>query len=247
MAIAAHSNTSVDEVNRLRAQIERMRAPRVHTPTLPTHPLLADLLPEGGLRSGATYAVSGSMSLMLALLAPVSQDGSWCAAIGVPELGVEAAAAFGVELSRFVLIPDPGSRWLAVTSAVAEVLPLVAVRPQGRVGDADISRLSARLRDRGTTLLVQGGWPQADALLSIQEPAWTGLGDGHGYLAEREVTITVSSRRAPRPRSARMLLPDRSGRLSAAVRPRPSVFDRPGLTPVDAQQSPRPRHLEAVG
>ena len=47
-----------------------------------------------------------------------------------------------------------------------------------------------------------------EAMISITESRWAGLGDGHGYLSEREVTITVSSRRSPRPRSGRLLLPD---------------------------------------
>lgn len=227
MASALRSTS--DELARLRAQLDDVQGRRVRIPSLPTHPLIADLLPDGGLRPGETYAISGSMSLLLALLAPVSQAGSWAAVVGMPTLGAEAAHAHGVALDRLVLIPEPGTRWLAVTSAVAEVLPVVAVRPHGRAGDADISRLSARLRDRGTVLLVQGAWPQAQAMLSIEDPAWEGVGDGHGCLTRREVSVTVSSRRSPVPRTARMLLPDVGGALAAAPdqqqqrRPRPHL------------------------
>jgi hypothetical protein len=203
-----------DELRRLRAQLDRAQAPRVEAPPLPVHPLLASLLPEGGLRPGAAYAVSASPSLLLALISTASRAGSWCAAIGMPTLGAEAAASFGVDLERLVLIPEPGTRWLAVAAAVAEVLPIVAVRPQGRARDGDIARLSARLRDRGTVLLVLGTWPGADALLSVSEPRWSGLGNGHGYLEGREVTVTASSRRSPVPRSVRMLLPDPDGGLA---------------------------------
>src|SRR5690554_1373098 len=110
-----------DELRRLRAQLDRAQAPRVEAPPLPVHPLLAPLLPEGGLRPGSSYAVSASPSLLLALIASASQAGSWCAAIGMPTLGAEAAASFGVDLERLVLIPEPGPRWLAVAAAVAEV------------------------------------------------------------------------------------------------------------------------------
>ena len=51
-----------DELRRLRAQLDRTQAPRVEAPPLPVHPLLASLLPEGGLRPGASYAVSASPS-----------------------------------------------------------------------------------------------------------------------------------------------------------------------------------------
>jgi hypothetical protein len=77
----------------------------------------------------------------------------------------------------------------------------------------------ARLRDRGATLLVQGVWPLAEAALQIGESEWTGLGDGHGYLSSRAVTITMQSRRSPVPRRARMLLPDRDGALAPLTGP----------------------------
>ena len=44
-----------------------------------------------------------------------------------------------------ILVPDPGDRWFAATSALAEVVPLIAVHPGTRLRDADVSRLSARL------------------------------------------------------------------------------------------------------
>lgn len=206
--------TPADEVKRLRAQLDRVQSPRVEAPPLPVHPLLASVLPEGGLRPGSSYAISASPSLLLALVSTASRAGSWCAAIGMPTLGAEAAASFGVDLERLVLIPEPGTRWLAVVAAAAEVLPIVAVRPQGRARDGDVARLSARLRDRGTVLLVLGDWPGADTLLSVSDPRWSGLGAGYGYLEGREVTVTASSRRSPVPRSIRMLLPGRDGGLA---------------------------------
>lgn len=205
------------EVLRLRAQLERVQGRRIDAPVLPTHPALAELLPGGGLRPGSAYSIAPSASLLLALLARPSREGSWCGVIGMPELGAEAAEQIGVDLSRLVLIPDPGPRWLAVTATVAEVLPVVAVRPSGRAGDAEVSRLTARLRDRGAVLLVQGVWPQAEAALEVSDPEWSGLGTGYGYLTRRELTVTVHSRRSPVPRRARMVLPDASGSLTAGA------------------------------
>src|SRR5918993_3139917 len=205
---ASHQPEPVDDVTRLRAQVERVQGRKLDAPVLPVHPALAGLLPGGGLRPGAAYSLSRSTSLLLALLAQPSQSGSWCGVIGMPRLGAEAAEGLGVDLSRLVLIPDPGARWLAVTATVSEVLPVVAVRPSGRAADGEIARLAARLRDRGAVLLVQGPWPQAEAVLEVGDPVWTGLGRGHGYLAGRAVTVTASSRRWPRPRRERLLLPD---------------------------------------
>jgi hypothetical protein len=236
---ASHQQDPVDEVLRLRAQLERVQGRRLDAPVLPVHPALASLLPGGGLRPGAAYSLSRSTSLLLALLAQPSQSGSWCGVVGMPRLGAEAAETMGVDLSRLVLIPDPGARWLAVTATISEVLPVVAVRPSGRATDAEVSRLAARLRDRGAVLLVQGPWPQAEAVLEVGDPVWdpvwSGLGRGHGYLDGRAVTVTSSSRRWPRPRRERLLLPDASGGLAAApdaMKPVPSIG--PAISAVEA-------------
>ncbi|MFT4212688.1 MAG: hypothetical protein QM626_12555 [Microbacterium sp.] len=207
------------DLHRLRAQLERMQGRRLEAPLLPTPPVLADLLPGGGLRAGAAYALPSSSGLLLSLLARPTRAGSWCAAVGMPDLGAEAAAGYGVVLDRLVLVPEPGPRWVAVAATLAEVMTIVAVRPGARATDAEASRLQARLRDRGAALLVQGGWPQAEAVLEISDPHWSGLGQGHGYLAEREVTVSVRSRRAAAPRRARMLLPDPAGSLTGIGAP----------------------------
>ena len=222
MQVAAspvQKRSSADEVARLRAQLERVQGRRLDAPVLPVAPVLADLLPGGGLRPGGAYSVpAASTSLLLALLALPSQSGSWCGVVGMPRLGAEAAEAMGVDLSRLVLIPEPGERWLAVAATVAEVLNIVAVRPGGRAAGGEVSRLAARLRDRGAVLLVQGPWPQAEAVLEVGDPEWSGLGRGHGYLAERAVSITSSSRRWPVPRRGRVLLPAAGGGVAAAPR-----------------------------
>jgi hypothetical protein len=197
---------AAEDVQRLRAQMERMQGRRLD----------ARLLPGRGLRPGAAYSLGSSSSLLFALLAQPSQTGSWCGVVGMPGFGAEAAEHAGVDLSRVVLIPDPGARWLAVTATIADVLPVVAVRPPERARDSDIAKLVGRLRDRGTVLLVQGPWPQTEAMLDVGDPRWSGLGDGDGYLSDRELTVSVSSRRFPVPRSARMLLPAPDGAISAA-------------------------------
>lgn len=218
----------------LRAQLERTQGRRLDAPVLPVYEAFAALLPGGGLRPGAAYSLAPSSALLLALMAGPSQSGAWCAAVGMPELGAEAGEQAGVDLTRLVLIPDPGPRWLAVVATVAEVMPVVAVRPPVRAKDADVARLGARLRDRGTVLLVQGAWPQAEAVLELSEPRWTGLGRGHGHLAEREVTVTVGSRRWPVPRRGRIALPAPDGGAArveerSAAPGRPPLYAVPGL------------------
>ncbi|MGB4135045.1 MAG: hypothetical protein WA971_00665, partial [Microbacterium sp.] len=98
------------EVLRLRREIGRMQRRRGEERVLPVPPALASILPGGGLLLGSVYTVSPSLSLIFALLSTASARGSWCAAVGLPDLGAEAAAAAGVALERLVLVPSPGAR-----------------------------------------------------------------------------------------------------------------------------------------
>lgn len=181
-------------VEQLQAQIRAMQATGLGTRTLPTRPELAPLLPGGALKAGVAYAVPDSLTLAMLLMAGPSAAGGWCAVIGVPDFGVEAAAGFGVDLDRLVLVPQPGEHWLAVAAQIADVLPVVLLQPPARAAPGDTARLASRLRQRGSTLLVLGPWAQAEATLEVRTTAWTGIGTGSGYLAGRDVTVTVTSR-----------------------------------------------------
>ncbi len=196
-----------EHVQALQSRIRQMQATTLDSRIIPTNPAIASLLPGGGLKQGAAYSVERSAMLIMALLAAPSAAGSWCAVVGVPEFGVEAAQRFGIDLERLVLVPQPGEQWLAVTAAIADVMGIVVTRPPKRASDSSVSRLTARLRQRGATLLVLGSWPHSEAMLSLSQSAWHGIGSGHGHLTAREVTVTVTSRAAGRPRSARLWLP----------------------------------------
>ena len=199
----------------LQSRIRSMQSKKLDSRSLPTHPAIARLLPGGGLQQGSVYSVAGSATLLMAMLAGPSAAGSWCGVIGVPEFGIEAAARFGIDLERLVLVPRPGDQWLGVTSAIADVMSVVVTRPPKRASDSSVARLSARLRQRGSTLIVLGAadgtrtWPQSDAILSLSRSDWSGIGDGHGYLEARQATVTVTTANG-RPRSARLWLPDQA-------------------------------------
>lgn len=194
---------------------------------LPVPAALTGLLPGGGLVPGSTYSVTPG-ALLLALLAEPSRGGSWCGVIGLPELGAEAAEQAGLSLDRLALVPHPGERWFTVLATLAEVVPVVAVRPGGRVRDGDAARLAARLRSSESVLLVAGPWPRAEATLSMSAPRWSGIGPGHGYVTARDVLVTITSKRLPAPRQARLALPDAVGGLSAA----PAATSQGGDTPI---------------
>jgi hypothetical protein len=160
---------------------------------IPTLPGLADLVL---LRAGATYAVD-SASLALALAAGASRAGEWVGFAGCTDFGAEAAAELGIELSRTVLVPDPGEHWLEVAAALVDVLRVVVLRPPASVPERTASILDSRLRTRSAVLVVHGDWPKAEARMSVEQSDWTGPGSGTGHLDQRRARVVV--RRGARP------------------------------------------------
>lgn len=214
MALAQHS--SLRRRPDPAAGAERLReiAGAVQPLTLAGHRILpvplslVGLLPGGGLRRGSTVAVTGSTSLALALAAAAAAAGSWCAAVGVPALGMVAAAEMGLDLSRVALVPDPGDQWATVTAALVDALDIVLVAPPARLRLADARRLDARARERGCVLVPLGDWPQAGVRLQVESRRWEGLAAGHGTLRRCLLTATSGGRgAAARPRRASLWLP----------------------------------------
>jgi hypothetical protein len=124
---------------------------------LPVPDSLAAQLPSG-LPRGAVAVLSGARSLPVSLAAAVSGGGGHVAVVGLPELGLLAAAAMGADLSRLAMIPDPGTDPVEVAAVLMDGMDLVVLGLAGRSVPATRSRaVVARARQRGCTLLVTGG------------------------------------------------------------------------------------------
>ena len=192
---------------------------RADEQVLPVLPELSALLPGGALRRGSTVVVLGGASLggtslggtslVMALAAGPSASGSWCAAVGLPSLGLVATAEMGVALERLALVREPGRSWAAVVAALVDAIDVVVIRPPGPVRPADVRRLSARARERGAVLVpLCSGWEGADVRLSVTGCEWEGLGAGHGHLRARRLEVLAQGRgAAARPRRACLWLP----------------------------------------
>jgi hypothetical protein len=201
-------------VDRARDQVAERSAPVADEQVLPVAAPLRSVLPGGGLRRGCTVEVGRSTSLMLALLAEASAEGAWCALVGLPEIGLVAAAEAGLALERLALVPDPGPDLVAVAAALLDGLDLVVVAGGQRLPAGARQRLAARARRNGSVLLPVGPWPGADVRLGVQEGRWQGLGGaGAGRLRCRQVRVQgVGRGSAHRMRSATVLLPGPDGR-----------------------------------
>ena len=187
-------------VPRLEELAQRIRPVTLaHEQLLPVPRALEPLLPDGGLRRGGTVVVDGSLALALALVAGASAAGSWVVAVGMPDLGVVAAAEAGIVLDRLALVPHVSAAVLGtVVAALLDAIDVVLVRPPDRLPTAVARRLAARARERRSVLLPVGGsWPiTPDLRLAVTASQWEGLGQGSGRLEARKVEVAVAGRGA---------------------------------------------------
>jgi hypothetical protein len=184
---------------------------------LPVLPALQGLLPGGVLRRGSVVAAGPWSLLCLALAAGASAAGAWCAVVGLPQLGVAAAAAAGLDPDRMLLIADPGTGWPQVVASLLDGCELVLLRPPDRPPAQVRRRIEATVRRFGGVLAVAGEWDGAQARLSIAQQEWTGIGTGHGRLRARRVQVVADGRGgAAQPRSQWLWLPGPDGSVTAA-------------------------------
>ena len=204
------------------------------TRLLPVLPPLVGLFPDGNLRRGTTVVItgpasapsvgSGSTSLTLALLAAASAAGSWCALVGVADLGAVAAHDLGIDLGRLAVVPRPGPAWAEVSAALLDGVDVVVLQPPFPPRPAMARRLVARARDRRAVLVVlagRSGWPEhPDLHLHVAGVRWDGAGTGEGFLSRRQMTVDATGRRsAVRTRHHQLWMPSAIGTVAEVEDP----------------------------
>ena len=241
LTLSPHGEHRRVQLDTLRRTIRTLEAPQLDHPVLPTLSGLERLFPHGGLRRGAVYELSSHQSLLWLLTAGVTAGGHFAALVGLSNVGLRSAHDLGVDLDRLVLLSHPGNHWWSATNTLADALSLVAVRP-GTVlpSVSQRNRFAARLRERGTTVLVCGRWPGAEATLSVERAHWEGLGHGAGVLQRQTLTCRHQARRDPVPRRVEVSISAEGIRISA-LRVRPSTLST--LQPIRASRTV-PAYLE---
>ncbi|MFF2088815.1 hypothetical protein ACFVVM_33955 [Nocardia sp. NPDC058176] len=206
------------------------REQRLRRDMLPVPAPLADLLPDGGLPKGAVIAYSGAHSLLTGLLAEVTAHGGHAAVIGLPRLGLLAAAEMGAQLSRLAVIADPGPDPAEVAAVLLDGLDLVVLGLGGlAVPPARCRVLAARARNRGATLVVAGGeWTNPALRLDSRVTGYRGLGRGRGRLHSVCLDVRVSAKAGP-PRHGHIDLCARPGRTEWQTRETVRVAEMPAL------------------
>ncbi len=197
---------------------------------LPVLPALEALLPGAGLQRGTSIAVSGpgATTLTQAILAGPTRAGSWAAFVGGRRIGWAAATELGVALERVAVVEVDQQRRAAVLATLVEAFDLVVVDPGDRLDRNELRRLDARVRERGSVLVVlesptssidrgrgvpgSTSWPGADVRLVCGPAEWVGPGAGWGHLRSRRVAVVAEGRRSfDRPRRVDLWLPGPDG------------------------------------
>lgn len=203
----------------------RLGTPIVRAP-LPVAAPFASLLVDGGLVRGRTVACTGdaALSTALALSAAATQQGSWLAVVGVPQLGIGAALETGVAMERIVLAQPPltSREWVATVAALVEGFELLVVAPPASVSEHDARRLQLRIAARQAVLIVlhlpvlhppvlrlpvlganrATHTFSADLDVHANTVAWAGIERGGAHITQRTVSVRVSGRRCSSPREA---------------------------------------------
>lgn len=220
-----HTTSSLARLDDLARHVQPITRKDDHR--LPVHPALVPLLPTG-LQRGHVIAVDGSTSLMLLLVAAASTAGAWIGVVGLPGLGIAAAADLGVAVNRLALVPDPGQHWPAAVVAMLEGTEIIVLGPPARPSRASVRRLVALARQRAVPLVIVGGWPDPpDLHLAVTSSRWYGI-EQVGFLQARRVEVTARGRgAASRPRRAALWLPGPDGRVAPAN----ASADPPDLCP----------------
>lgn len=176
-----------------------------HQRTLPVAEGLTALVPSGCLQRGnvlSTHGV-GATSLGLALVGEAARSGSFLAIIAPHSFSLASCLDFDIPLRRVVqfVLPSGGSSnslWAQSVAAVVEGFDLVLLLDRHRVSSSQARQLTARNRERGSIIVRVGGpdWPDAaDLRFETSSPDWSGLGQGHGHLRARQVSVQVAGRR----------------------------------------------------
>ncbi|WP_280261923.1 hypothetical protein [Nocardia wallacei] len=204
--------------------------PGLHREPLPVPSPLVELLPEGGLAKGSVVEYAGSGSLLAGLLAAVTAGGGHAAVVGLPRLGLLAAAEMGAQLGRLAVVPDPGPDPVEVAAVLLDGLDLVVIGLGGLSVPPSRTRvLAARARSKGSTLVVTGGaWSGSTLRIDTRIAGYDGLGRGCGRLRTLRLDVRVRGRSAP-PRTGCLELSSADGRVEWV-----------------AAQDSRPQRLETV-
>jgi len=172
---------------------------------------LGELL-GGGVQAGSVLCCegTGSSSLALSLATQLAGDERWTAIVGLEEISPAAAIDMGLSPLRTAYV-QATTRPADVVAALLGLVDVVVLDARLDLRSTQIRRLQARLREKGSVLIVLqpdifrsagalttrsslANW-SADISFQTSGWQWEGIGKGHGYLQVRRARLQSSGRR----------------------------------------------------
>ena len=123
-------------------------------------------------------------------------------------------------MERALVVRPESGKWANVLAALVGAIDVVVIAGRCELGPTDARRAMARLRERGSVLVVIGDrWPVgADVTLQVASGEWQGLGRGHGLLQSRRLSIVGGGKgAASQPRSLDVFAPGPDGAVASSA------------------------------
>ncbi|MGV0362831.1 hypothetical protein ACUY2X_12225 [Corynebacterium minutissimum] len=206
-----------DQIAALRAQIQRLETPDVAADVQPDVDILAvpeglsALLPSGGLPRKQATACAACAALVVELVSHVSAAGGHVGIVGWPDLLLAQVAEEG-DVSRVIVVPDPGAEPWAVTGVLCEGLDLVVHKGLGELSPTRARPVLAKVRGGQAALLTVGvRLPGTVTEIDADVVAVRGVGRGSGRIRGVDIEVRVASKSA-RPRRGVLTCGERAER-----------------------------------
>ena len=153
--------------------------PEVLGSRLPVPEPLRTLFPAAGLRAGSSLAVTGTSatSLLLSLAVAAAGEDSWCAIVGMPDLGLRSALDAGLDPCRLALAPGTApvageeaeqAQSPQALSALVDGVGVLVLGPDLQLAPALWRSLLGRARTADTLVLAAAPPGRADIQLESQ-------------------------------------------------------------------------------
>lgn len=108
--------------------------------------------------TGGIFEVGAGVGRLVRAAVRLAPPHAWTVFVGLPDVGWAAAQRAGIDLSRAVSVPEPGTRAAEVLGLLVEGFDVVCAGPM-RLAYAERRALAARIRRRGCLLLTATAWP----------------------------------------------------------------------------------------
>ena len=173
--------------------------------------VLQPLFAGRGFERGHVYGIAGEapLSLLFALVARATMQGSWFALVDLERAGLLSAHEHGVALHRTECVESGSlSAWPAVVGALVDGIDFVVVSSPV-CSPSEARRIAARVKAQGSVLIILGkpGAFDIDATFSAHTRQW----HFNTFASARTMDVVAHGRRVHGNRTCHVMLPSPTG------------------------------------